>query len=426
MQNTQNTSRLAIYGGNPAISNPIPPMYPGGMSIDSEEEQAVLEVIRSRRLFRYYGPKPGPSKVAELEHDFASHIGTKFALAVTSGTAALITALVGLGIGPGDEVIVPAYTWIATASAVFAVGAIPIIAEVDDSLTLDPSDIEPRLSPFTRAIIPVHMRGAPCRMDAILHIAQQHNLAVIEDTAQATGASYMGKRLGSWGDAGAYSLQFNKIITSGEGGMLVTNREDVYQRAVMTHDVVGGQRNQVPNEQIIPGINYRLSELQGAVALVQLHRLDSLLEAMRLRKRFIKDSLQDIANKKGITFRSINDPAGEAAIAIIFTLPSAAIAQSITECLRAEGLPAMVLYSPDIPDYHIYPHWIPIMQQRSWSATGFPWKTHPRKIEYHLDMCPRSLDLLSRSVHIDVHPALSNSQMEEISDAIHKVLHSTL
>ena len=178
-------------------------MYPGGLKIGSEEEAAVLEVIRNQRLFRYYGPNPGPSKVEELEKAFAAFMGTKYAMAVTSGTAALICALIGLGVGPGDEVIVPAFTWIASASAVVAVGAVPVIAEVDQSLTLDPAAIEAQITPYTKVIMPVHMRGGPSRMDAIMEVARKHNLKVIEDTAQADGASYKGRRSGNLGRRGS-------------------------------------------------------------------------------------------------------------------------------------------------------------------------------------------------------------------------------
>ena len=163
----------------------------------------------------------------QLEQSFSKFMGSRYGMAVTSGTAALMCGLAGLGIGPGDEVIVPAYTWIASASAVVAVGAVPIMAEVDASLTLDPVDVEKKISPYTRAILPVHMRGAACRMDELLKIARAHNLSVLEDTAQANGASYQGRRLGTIGDVGAFSLQFNKIMTSGEGGMLLTNDPDI-------------------------------------------------------------------------------------------------------------------------------------------------------------------------------------------------------
>ena len=417
-----NPKASANEPSQPAIRHPMPPMYPGGMRIDEEEEQAVLEVIRSKRLFRYYGPNPGPSKVEEFEKAFAQFMGAKYAVAVTSGTAALICGLVGLGVGPGDEVILPAYTWIASASAVVAVGAVPVMAEVDESLTLDPADLEKKITPYTKAVIPVHMRGAPCRMDLIMDVARRHNLKVLEDAAQANGGSYHGKRLGTFGDAGAFSLQFNKIITSGEGGVIITDQEEVWKRVVMVHDVIGGERNHFPETEILPGVNFRMPELLGAVALVQLKRLNTLLEIMRHNKQILKESMADIAQRKGVTFRTLHDPAGDTGIALVFFMPDAASAQRVGAALEAEGGDAWILYSPEQVDYHFYPHWSPIMHQRAWTPLGGPWRNHPRPVTYTKDMCPRTLGLLSRAVHLDVSPELTSLNLEELADALNKVL----
>jgi 8-amino-3,8-dideoxy-alpha-D-manno-octulosonate transaminase len=414
--------KLAIHGGEPAVQEALPPMYPGGMLIDKEEEQAVLESLRAKRLFRYYGPNPGPSKAAQLEEQFAAFMGAGYGLAVTSGTAALICSLISLGVGPGDEVIVPAYTWIATAAAVVAVGAVPVIAEVDESLTLDPVDLELKITPFTRAVIPVHMRGGPCRMDRIMAVARKHDLKVIEDAAQADGASFQGRRLGNWGDVGAFSLQFNKIATSGEGGMLITSDQKVWERATMYHDVVGGHRNHVPEASILPGVNFRMPELLAAVALVQLGKLDGMLMAMRRNKQVLKDSLSGAAAQKGVRFRTIHDAAGDAAIALIFYLPEREQALRVAEALNAEGAPSFVMYSPDQVDYHIYQHWSPIMNQRTWTPEGGPWKNHPRKVTYEREMCPRTLDLLGRAIHLDVSPSLTNTNLEELCEALEKAL----
>lgn len=414
--------KLAIHGGTPARRQGFPPMYPGGMSIGQEEEDIVLEVLRTRRLFRYYGPQPGPSLADELEAAFAAHHGARHSLAVTSGTAALICGLQGIGVGPGDEVIVPAYTWIASASAVLAVGGVPIVAEVDESLTLDPADVERKITPYTRAIMAVHMRGAPCRMAELQAIAARHNLRLIEDVAQANGATYRGQRLGTLGDVGCFSLQFNKIITSGEGGMVITDDEAVWKRAVMWHDVIGGLRNNFAEAEIIWGVNFRMPELLAAVALAQLRRLDGLLDAMRARKRMLKAGLADVAQARGIGFREIVDAEGDAAIALVLLMPDAARAEAVTAALRAEKIDASVLYHPDRIDYHIYRHWTPIMAQRTWTAAGGPWRWAQREIRYTPDMCPRSLDLLGRAVHLDVSPLLTNEDIEETLEGLTSVL----
>ena len=415
--------KLAIDGGTPARTQTNPPMFPGGMAIGAEEEAAVLEVLRSKRLFRYYGPEAGPSKVAELEEAFAAHMGARHALAVTSGTASLICGLQGVGVGPGDEVIVPAYTWIASAAAVLAVGGIPVVAEVDETLTLDPADAEAKITPYTKAIMPVHMRGAPARMDEIMALARRRRLKVVEDSAQADGGSYKGKRLGSIGDVGCYSLQFNKIITAGEGGMVITSDDAVWKRALMFHDVIGGLRNEIQRDEILWGINFRMPELLAAVMLVQLRRLDGLLEAMRARKRMLKAGLADVAARKGITFREITDPEGDTSIALIMFMPDARTAERVGEALHAEGVCAGgPMYHPEHGDYHIYCHWLPIMEQRSWTGAGAPWCWAKREIRYTPDMCPRTLELLGRAVHMDVSPLLTNEDVEESLEGMNKVL----
>jgi dTDP-4-amino-4,6-dideoxygalactose transaminase len=413
--------KLAVDGGTPARERAAPPMYPGGHLIGAEEEQAVVDVIRSKRLFRYYGPNPGPSRAAELEETFARHTGAAHAVAVTSGTASLICGLMAIGVGPGDEVIVPGYTWIASASAVVMVGGIPIIAEVDDSLTLDPEDVERKITPWTKAILPVHMRGTPARMDALMEIARRHGLRVVEDVAQADGASFQGRRLGSIGDVGAFSLQFNKIITSGEGGMVITSDDELHKRVLMLQDVVGGQRNKIPEDQGLLGMNFRMPELLAAVALVQLGRLDGLLDEMRARKQVLKEGMADVLREAGGQFQTVHDPAGDASSALIFFMPTIEQANFVARALRAENIGGSVMYRPDAVDYHVYAHWSPILNQRTWSDQGGPWRWS-EPVEYRREMCPRTLDLLGRAVHLDVNPLLSMSDIEETLVGLTKVL----
>jgi 8-amino-3,8-dideoxy-alpha-D-manno-octulosonate transaminase len=418
---TAHADRLAIDGGSPARRRPDPPMYPGGNAIGVEEEQAVLEVLRSKRLFRYYGPQPGPSKVEQLEAAFAAHMGVRKAVAVTSGTAALMCGLAGIGIGPGDEVIVPAYTWIASASAVAMMGAIPILAEVDDTLTLDPTDVARKITLRTKAIMPVHMRGAPARIDELLALAREHGLRVIEDVAQADGGSYRGKWLGSLGDVGCFSLQFNKIITCGEGGMLITSEDEVYERAVMFHDTIGGLRNNIPSEEIMLGMNFRMPELTGAVALVQLGRLDGLIEAMLMRQQAIKAGMADALAHAGGHFRTATDVEGDTGIALIFFMPNADLADRVIQALCAENIGASGMYRPDRVDYHVYAHWGPILAQRTWSAQGGPWRWGA-PVDYRPELCPQTLDLLSRAVHLNVNPLLTEEDIVETIIGLNKVL----
>src|SRR5450830_541087 len=199
--------------------------------IGEEEIQELRKVFESKNLFRVGDPKAGHlQEVERFEREWAEKIGTKYALFLSGGgTAALICGLAGMGIGPGDEVLVPAYTFMASASAVLAVGAIPVVVEIDDTCTVDPEDMEKKITSDTKAIMPVHMVGIPCNMEAITKIAKKAGIKVLEDCCQADGGSFKGKRLGAWGDAGAFSFNYYKIISCGEGGCLVTDNESIHE-----------------------------------------------------------------------------------------------------------------------------------------------------------------------------------------------------
>ena len=419
---TTDSARLAIQGGTPARSRPDSQLAPGGQAIDEAEEQAVLDVLRAKRLFRFSGAEEGESKADLFERAFASSVGTAHALAVTSGTAALVSGLQGIGIGPGDEVIVPAYTWMASATAVLTVGGIPVIAEIDESLTLDPADVERKISPHTKAIMPVHMRGAPARMDAILDVANRRGLRVIEDCAQGNGASFQGRRLGSLGDVGCFSLQFSKIITTGEGGMVTTSDREIWQRAFMFHDVAAWNRLELPDVEVIWGANFRMAEMPAAIGLVQLGRLQGIVAAARARKAMLIDGISSTAAEKGVTFRDIPDPEGDSGITLAMFLETPAKAQSVAHALNAENISAGTLYRPERRDIHVYAHWFPVLSKRTWTDSGGPWRWARRDIAYSADMCPRSLDILSRTVVLNVDPSMSNSDVEETIDGVTKVL----
>jgi dTDP-4-amino-4,6-dideoxygalactose transaminase len=220
---------------------------------------------------------------------------------------------------------------------------------------------------------------------------------------------------------GCFSLQFNKIITSGEGGMVITNNDEVWKRALMFHDVIGGLRNHLPDEEILWGINFRMPELLGAVMLVQLRRLEGLLTAMRVRKRMLLSGIADTAQRKGIRFQDIPDPEGDASIALIFFAETPNLARKIASALDAENIDTWQLYHPDHVDYHVFRHWTPIMNQRAWTKAGAPWQWARREIRYEADLCPRSLDLLGRAIHIDVNPLFTNQDIEETIDGINCV-----
>jgi dTDP-4-amino-4,6-dideoxygalactose transaminase len=423
--------KLAIEGGTPAKTTPNVPMFPGGLEIGEEERKEVLEVLEHKYLFRYYGPKGFPSKVTQFEEQFAKRIKVKHILAVNSCTSALISSLVACGVGPGCEVIVPAYTFFATAAAVIAAKAIPVIAEVDKSLTLDPEDFERKITPRTKAVIPVHMRGVPCKMDKIMEIAKKHNIKVIEDAAQSCGGSFHGKPLGSFGDCNAFSFQYHKIITAGEGGAVATDDDLLFDRAQEQHDTGDCWRPdrfglpRYPGE-VFPGENYRMSELHGAVLLAQLRKLDGLIARMREHKRRIKEGIKDI---KSIEFREIPDPEGETGICLIFYLPDEDITKKFAEALKAEGVAAGAIYDKGIPDWHIYSHWKHIMDKVTATPEGCPYTCPYYKgpePKYTEDMCPNTLDYLSRAIHIDIPPQLTFEDDDMIIEGIRKVAEAYL
>ncbi|HOJ11124.1 MAG TPA: DegT/DnrJ/EryC1/StrS family aminotransferase [Clostridiales bacterium] len=418
--------KLAIHGGPKAKTTPNIPMYPGGLEIGEEEKKQVLEVLDRKYLFRYYGPEQYPSKVRELELKFAEKIGAKYALAVNSCTSALITALVACGVGPGDEVIVSGYTFFASCAAIVAAKAIPVIAEVDETLTIDPEDIEKKITPSTKALVVVHMRGVPCNMDKIMAIAEKHELRVIEDVAQAMGGTYKGKNLGTFGDCGCYSFQYHKIITAGEGGMVVTNNQKLYDRCMGYHDTAACWRPDRFAEEryegeLFCGVNYRMSELTGAVMLAQLGKLYTLLSQMKRNQSKILDQIK---NTKRIKVRPVNDPDGDTGICIMFYLDSKDKIQPFIEALRAEGIAAAGVFNSGIPDWHIYAHWKHVIEKKTPTLEGCPWTCPYHKgdpVEYSEEMNPKTLEYLSRVIHIDIPSQLTLEDCDMIAKGINKV-----
>jgi len=407
---------LAINGGKKAHPKDDMPMFPGGLSYDKKEDEAVLEVLKSKRLFRYYGPYKSTSKVEEFEKAFAKKTGSKHCLAVNSCTNALTASLVAAGVQPGDEVLIPGYTFVASAAAIIAANAIPVICEVDDTLTLDPADAEKNITDKTTAILPVHMRGVPCQMNEIMAIAKKHNLKVIEDVAQANGGSYKGKALGAIGDAGCFSLQYHKVITTGEGGLITTDSEALYNRAVSFHDTGANWRSKEIPDVPFPGLNMRMTELQGALGLVQLEKREGLIKTMRAHKKHIKEAI----SKCGVQFRRLADPDGEIAICMMFFLPDAKKAAEVADALDAEGVGAGTMGQPDIPDWHIYSNWEHIINRRGNNDSGFPFTLSKRV--YSKDMCPNTLNYLRRAIHLDISPFWTDSDAEEVAVGLEKVL----
>jgi dTDP-4-amino-4,6-dideoxygalactose transaminase len=359
---------------------------PGVYFNDDAETREVLEVLRTGYLSRN-GNEADPRfrhKVVDLENEFAGRMGVPYAVAVCSGTAALMSALTAAGIGPGCEVLVPGYTFVATFSAVIAVGAIPVMVEIDRSLTMDPVDLEQKITARTRAVIPVHMLGNPSDMTAICAAAKKHDLVIIEDCCQALGGSYRGQMLGTFGAAGAFSLNNYKVINAGDGGLLITATEEMYQKAYGFHDQ--GHRPlrkgvEIGNRTMI-GINLRMNELTGAYALAQLHKLDLILKTLHEKKTRFKNALV-AAHLEGLSFRTINDP-GECATLLTIQVDDAQTAAKAAQILKTKTV--------DQSGWHVYNNMEQILAYCD--AQGKPL--------YHRHMLPRTDEILGRSINLSV------------------------
>ena len=413
---------LAINGGKPVCTEPWPSLMLGPEAIGEEEIAAVTNVLRSKKIFRFLDIEH--SRCTELEEHFKAMTGRKYALAVGGGTAALICGLIGIGVGEGDEVILPGYTYIASAAAVLICGGIPVIAEIDESLTLDPAAVESCITPRTKAIMPVHMRGYGCDMDAIMGIARKHNLLVIEDTAQACGGAYKGQRLGAIGNVGCYSLQQFKLITAGEGGMVVTDDETVYQRALLRHD--SAMCFWQPGESKVnpfPGENFRMNEMEGALGCVQFGRLKGIIaKCHKLRDRLRRE----IADLDSFTLHHCADDAGDCGISQALLFQNGEKAKAFSAALQAEGIPCGSLYDRGIPDRHIYCHWEYVIQKYAADAHGRPWTSplHDASRRYAPDMCPRTLDILGRTVMLSFSQTMDEAHADLMAKAIRKVCNS--
>lgn len=411
---------LAINGGVPALTHPLPSALLGITDLGEEEKRAVMEVLDRKTIFRFLNSDE-VSESARLEKAYREYCGTDYALAMGGGgTSALICGLTGLGIGSGDEVIIPGYTYIATAAACLTVGAIPVICEIDESLTMDPEDLERKITPHTRAVIPVHMRGLPCDMDAIMDVARRHGLKVLEDVAQANGGSYKGRRLGAIGDAGAFSMQHYKVITAGEGGLLTTGDQRVYKRAAVKHDSAMQFWRDDETWESFAGENYRMCELRAALGLVQFSKMEGILARTReIKKRLDRGT----ANLKLAGKITSNDPEGDIGISYSLLLPTGAEARKFSEALTAEGVANGTVYDGAIPDRHIYPNWDYVMEKQTSDPSGWPWTAARRTIEYDRDMCPGTLEILGRCVTISISHKWTEEQIEGVIEAIRKVDH---
>jgi len=406
----------------------LPLEFPGAHHMGQEEIDAAVRVLASRSLFRYYGIDP-QNEVEAFEAEFAAFIGVMHALAVGSGTGALAVALSALRVGPGQQIIVPAYLWVSVVAAVVNQGAIPVLADIDDTFTLDPAALERQITAHARGIILVHMSGAPGNAPALREIADRRGLFLLEDCAQCCGGAIDGRKAGSFGHMAIFSFQLNKNMTAGEGGCVVTNDESLYRRAFACHDL-GYARN--PDGRLafddpqacLWGKGCRMDELRAAVLRVQLRKLPAITAAMRNSKYRIRAALAGIPE---VRLRRILDPAGDTGCFLITTYASPEAARRVHDALEAAGIRT---YPQGISNVlmtdwglHLYYNNVSLVQKAS-VAPGFPWDLAENRglvPEYGKGACPVADSLFERSIVLPIPSRLSLQDEDDIIQAFQRL-----
>jgi dTDP-4-amino-4,6-dideoxygalactose transaminase len=374
--------------------------------VGQEEIDALARVINSRQLFRYNVGH----ECERFEQRYAAWLGAKHFSLAASGSYALTAAMIGLGIGPGDEVLVPAHTYMASATSVLAAGAIPVIVDVNESITIDPAAIEAAIGPRTRAVIAVHMWGTACDMDAIMEIARRRRLLVIEDACQGVGGSYKGRKLGTIGDIGAYSFNFYKNMTAGEGGGVVTNDDAVAKRVNCAIDPCHAfWTGRDEDDQPFAGNGARASELMGAVLNVQLDRIDGIIAALRRERDAILSGIRD-TEKLGLMIAPLNSQAFDCGANVFLTLPSAIAAETFIRTF-----PSVIAGRTG---RHTYINWDQVLMGAGaahplMNPYNMPANAECRR-SYSRDMCARSLDILNRTVLVPTSPTHTAQDIENI------------
>lgn len=375
------------------------------------EIAAAQRVMNSRSLFRYL---PDAAEADTFEAALARRLGSQFAVATCSGTAALICGLMALGIGPGDEVVVPAYGFVSAALAPLAAGAVPVVCDIDESLTLDPRDLLRKITPRTRAVMPVHMHGFAADMDAICGIAAARGLRVVEDACQALGGTYHGRHLGTIGDAGAFSFNQHKLLTAGEGGALVTDREELYERAFISHDGSSSFSRHKFAVPVFAGLAFRMSEISAAILNVQLGRLDDILAGLREVRGRVAAALAAAAP---LTAMPVHDAAGACGTHLGYVFPDAEQASRFADAVDSDDIDAV----RGIGYGHSYGEW-ELLHERRGGHHGLrnplldtPWSQPP-------DGCARSGDILGRCVLVRYGLRLSEATIDALHHRVAQAL----
>jgi 8-amino-3,8-dideoxy-alpha-D-manno-octulosonate transaminase len=427
------TPRLAISGGTPVRSTPLTTNYEGANFIGAEEKQELDEAVETRSLFRFYGFVQ-PQKARTFEEEYQNYMGVKYALGVTSGTSALHVAINALGVGPGDEVILPAETWHSDYNVIIMTGALPVFCEIDETFAMDPEDLKRKITPQTKVIIPSHLSGTVANMDKIMAIAREHNLKVLEDSAEAIGASYKGKHTGTIGDIGIYSFQTAKMMTSGEGGCVITNDKALYERAIRFHDLGGvrpifrpilgmsehprgGQRREGEDRggETLVGLNYRMNEETGAVLCAQVRKLQTAIDNHRRMYQYVTEKIK---NLPGLKLRPSNDPQGDLHISLDLLMPTKDLRDQFIRAMTAENVPMSVgiLGTRNLPtmgyiEDKVAPH-------PQWPSFNTP---RGKAMRYGAECSPRSIDLKNRYASLYIGPKWNDADLDDVVAAVTKV-----
>jgi 8-amino-3,8-dideoxy-alpha-D-manno-octulosonate transaminase len=408
--------QLALNGGAPVRKTALEAGNYGPQFYDDVEKRELLEVLESKLPFRWRGPD---SKVLKFEKAYAAHLGVKYALGVTSGTTALYTAMAALEIGPGDEVILPAWTWYADYDAIVLCGALPVFAEIDESFNIDPNDIESRITPRTKAIIACHLLGTPADMDPIMEIARRHGLRVLEDCAQCCGGRYKGRYLGTIGDIAINSFQLSKTITAGEGGAVTSNDAKLFERALRFHDVssIHPPYSDLLKGGVLAGFascNFRMNEFTGAVLYGQLQKLETICKCLRSNFARVR---QGIADLPGIKFRKSPDLEGDLGVSVFLDLGNNKRRTRYVRAMAAERVPA----SP--PGGCVTLPTAKWIEAKSTVHPAWPTFRSPagKAIRYGAEACPRTIEIINRFAGVRMGPKFNDDDLRDAAQAIRKV-----
>lgn len=396
---------------------------PGYELFGAQERKEVNDVLETGILMRYGfdGARNGIWKSKELEAELCSTFGVAHAQLLSSGTAALTTAMAALGIGAGDEIIMPSFTFVASFEAVLSVGAIPVLVDIDETLTLSPAAVEAAITERTKAVMPVHMCGSPSQMDELVAICKAHNLLLLEDACQAIGGKYKGRSVGSIGDAGTFSFDFVKIITCAEGGAVITNNEEVYRKADQYsdhgHDHMGKDRGADLHPYI--GYNFRISELHAAVGLAQVRRLNEFLTLQKRNHSIINDTLRTV---EGLTFRILPDVEGDTGSFLSFFLPTEEMARETVAGFAAAGIAGNFYWYDN--NWHYIRKW-QHLQSGSWMNRLFD-DQKKQVLHYANQAFPISDAIMSRCISSSISLLWTEEQAKERADKMAGVIRAVM